>query len=185
MGFWLLLGVLVVAAPVAVRAETLLGLTTTNSLVRFNSATPGTFQGSPIPITGLVAGDAVLAIDRRPASGVIYGLGVNGVTARLYRIDHTTGAATQIGGNIALPQSSGVGGLGTSFGFDFNPRVDRVRVVANNGDNFRIDPETGEVVADTVLNTGVVTGVVGAAYTGVLGTPATTLYGIDSARRSS
>ena len=35
------------------------------------------------------------------------------------------------------------------------PVVDRIRVVANNGDNFRLNPDTGAVAgADTALNPG-------------------------------
>jgi hypothetical protein len=35
-----------------------------------------------------------------------------------------------------------------SFGFDFNPTVDRIRVVSNTGQNLRLHPVTG-VVAST------------------------------------
>lgn len=157
-------------------------LTTTNALARVSASTPGTLVGAPIAITGLVTGDTLVAIDFRPATGQLYGLGINGAVAHLYTISVTTATATQVGGNIALPQSSGVTGAGTRFGLDFNPTVDRIRVVSDVGDNFRLNPDTGAVAgADTALNPAP-TSVVGAAYTNnFAGASATTLYDIDSA----
>jgi len=165
-------------APLAA-GEALIGLTTTNALVRFDSATPGTLQ-STVAVTGLTAGDALVAIDVRPSTGLLYGLGLNGTTAHVYTIDATTAAATRLGGNISLPQSPGVVGAETAFGFDFNPTADRIRVVAANGDNFRLNPTTGGVAgADTALTTGAV--VVGAAYDrNTVGASKATLYAIDS-----
>ncbi len=159
---------------------TIVGLTVTNTLVRFDSATPGTFTNIA-PIVGLVAGDNVVGIDFRPATGVLFGLGVNGATAHLYTINATTGEATQLGGNITLPQSAGVAGTESDFGFDFNPVADRIRVVANNTDNFRLNPITGAVAgADTALNPGTPV-VVAAAYTNSFaGATSTTLFDIDS-----
>lgn len=157
-------------------------LTTTNALARVSASTPGTLLGSPIPITGLAAGDTLVAIDFRPATGRLYGLGINGAAAHLYTINVTTATATQVGVSIALPQSAGVTGPGTRFGLDFNPIVDRIRVVSDCGDNFRLNPDTGAVAsADTALNPAP-TSVVAAAYTNnFAGASATTLYDIDSA----
>jgi Domain of unknown function (DUF4394) len=45
-----------------------------NSLWLFDTATPGTMTA--VPITGLGAGEAMYGIDRRPATGALYGLGV-------------------------------------------------------------------------------------------------------------
>src|SRR3712207_4408284 len=75
---------------------TLVALTTANSLVRFDSAAPGTLLGSatPLPITGLQAGETLQGIDFRPASGQLYALGS---TSRLYVVNPTTGAATALG----------------------------------------------------------------------------------------
>ena len=36
---------------------------------------------------------------------------------------------------------------GTEFGVDFNPQVDRLRVVSNSGQNLRLHPDTGAVAA--------------------------------------
>ncbi len=155
-------------------------LTTSNQLLRFSADTPGTLIGSPLAVSGLVAGDTLVGIDFRPANGALYALGVNGATAHLYTINPESGAATQIGGNISLPQSAGVG-AGTAYGFDFNPTVDRIRVVADSRDNFRLNPDTGTVAgADTALTAGAV--ITGAAYDRnfvVTPQPPTTLFGID------
>jgi hypothetical protein len=125
-------------------ANLIFALTTSNQLQRFSADTPGTLIGSPLAVTGLVAGDTLVGIDFRPFNGALYALGVNGATAHLYTINPTTGAATQVGGNIPLPQSVGVV-AGANYGFDFNPTVDRIRVVADSRDNFRLNPDTGSV----------------------------------------
>ena len=160
-------------------AEFLIGVTTTNNLVTFDSATPGTLSGS-VGLTGLQAGETLLGIDFRPASGGLYGLGS---TSRLYAINPTTGAAIQVGSAGAFTLS------GTAFGFDFNPTVDRIRVVSNTGQNLRLNPNDGTLTAtDTILayatgdpNAGATPRVVGSAYTNNFsGATTTTLYGIDS-----
>jgi hypothetical protein len=69
---------------------TVFGITDTNVLVRFDSATPGTIN-TATPITGLVGGDTIQGIDFRPATGQLYGLGSGN---RLYTINTTTGAAS-------------------------------------------------------------------------------------------
>jgi hypothetical protein len=134
-----------------------------------------------IAITGLQAGESILAIDLRPATGQLYALGS---TSRLYTINPVTGVATQVGSGPFTPALSG-----TSFGFDFNPVVDRIRVVSDADQNFRLNPDTGAVVAtDTNLayatgdpNQGVNPNVVALAYTNNFsGAASTTLFGIDS-----
>jgi hypothetical protein len=157
------------------------GLTSNNRLVRFSS-TALTPTGS-IPLSGLAAGESLLGIDFRPATGQLYGLGSSN---RLYTIDPATGAATAVTTTtFAIPLN------GTNFGFDFNPQVDRIRVVSDAGQNLRLNPITGGVVdgdpntpgiqPDGALN-GATTSVVAAAYTNNFsGTVATTLYNIDAA----
>jgi hypothetical protein len=146
------------------------GLTTNNQLVVFNTATPNVLS-APLPITGLQAGENILAIDFRPANNVLYGLGSS---SRLYTINTTTGGATQVGAAGAFTLN------GTDFGFDFNPAVDRIRVVSNTGQNLRLNPNDGTLVAtDGNLNPGMPM-VTGAGYTNNLpGAVNTTLYVID------
>ncbi len=163
-------------------AGSLTGLTTTGNLVTFDSATPGTI-GSSVAITGLQSGESLLGIDRRPANGLLYGLGS---TSRVYSINTTTGLATAIGGAPFAPPLSG-----TAFGFDFNPVSDRIRVISADGSNFRLNPNTGMVAgSDTPLSyaaadsgAGLAPRIIGSAYTNnFAGTAVTTLFGIDSNR---
>jgi hypothetical protein len=132
-----------------------------------------------------------VAIDSRPATGDLIGLGVNGNTATLYQIDPGSGAATLIGSAIV----NTIAGA-TSYGADFNPTVDRLRVVNNlasdggggNANNFRLNPNSGALAAiDPDLDhTGLPGGnanapEVAVAYTNnVDGAAATTLLGILS-----
>jgi hypothetical protein len=164
-------------APDTGRATIVLAVDTANNLLRFDAASPGNID-STLPITGLVAGDQIVAIAIRPATGDLYGLGVNGAMARLYVINNLA-VATQLGGTIALPQAVGAA-VGTAWGFAFNPTVDRIRVVNDGRDNFRLNPNNGAVAGvDTALSASA--RVIGAAYDRNLpGLPATTLFGIDS-----
>ena len=120
-------------------------------------------------------GETIIGIDFRPATGQLYGIGS---TSRLYIIDTVTGVATQVGpGPFSIPLS------GNSFGVDFNPTVDRLRVVSDTGQNIRLNPITGAAItpADTNLN-GAASGADAAAYTNnFAGTTVTTLYDISSA----
>ncbi len=150
---------------------TAVGLTTANQLVTFNASRPNPIQ-STVAITGLQAGENILGIDFRPATGRIFGLGS---TSRLYTINTLTGAATQVGAPGAFTLT------GTDFGFDFNPVPDRIRVVSNTGQNLRLNPNDGTLAAtDTPLNPGT-PAVTAVAYTNSFnGTATTTLYDIDT-----
>jgi Domain of unknown function (DUF4394)/Calx-beta domain len=116
-----------------------------NGLWLFDTATPGTMTS--VPITGLGVGEAIDGIDRRPGTGALYGLGVvdTGPTdsLRLYRIDPTTGAATPVGvAPVTAPTD------GTDYGVDFNPLVDRLRVVNDGNENLRLNPNNGALAGD-------------------------------------
>ena len=147
------------------------GLTTANQLVTFNTSRPNTIF-STVAITGLQAGENALGIDFRPATGQLYALGS---TSRIYTINTTTGAATQVGSPGAFTLS------GTDFGFDFNPVPDRIRVVSNTGQNLRLNPNDGTLTsADGPINPGT-PNVTAVAYTNSFaGATTTTLYDIDS-----
>jgi hypothetical protein len=140
-------------------------------LIRFHSAAPGTILGSAT-ISGLQAGEQLVGIDLRPADGELYGVGS---TSRLYLLNAITGAATQVGPVFPTPLS------GASFGVDFNPAVDRLRIVSDAGQNLRINPNNGAIAGvDTTLNPAGT--VVAAAYlNNVDGTGSTVLYDIDAA----
>ena len=73
--------------------------------------------------------------------------------------------------------------MGTSFGFDFNPAVDRIRIVSNTGQNLRFNPNDGVVNVDGNLNPGTPS-ISAAAYTNnFAGTATTSLFAIDQGWR--
>ena len=73
---------------------------------------------------------------------------------------------------------------GTTFGADFNPVVDRLRVVSGAGQNLRINVGTGDVITDAPVAFAA-PAVATAAYTrSFAGTTATQLLVIDVASRS-
>jgi hypothetical protein len=124
-----------------------------NSLAAFPTSFPAG-RDAPMAITGLVAGETLVSIDRRPQNGFLYGLGYNATagTVQLYSIAAQTGFATPIGTTGSFVAADGVtpvpvgAGAGTKFGIDFNPTVDRVRVVNDAGQNFRINPNNGAFI---------------------------------------
>lgn len=134
--------------------------------------------GSPIrsfSITGLQSGENIISIDYRPATGQLYGLGSS---SRLYLINEISGLATPLGSTAFIPQLAG-----TSSSIDFNPTVDRIRLVSNNGQNLRLHPELGTVVATDGNINGVTNARIEAiAYTNsISGSTSTLLYDIDYA----
>jgi hypothetical protein len=156
--------------------RTMYAVSNSNTLLTFNSTTPGTV--TTIPITGLLAGTQIVSIDTRPATGVLYGLGLvdNGATrsGRLYTINPANGAATAIG---AGPWSTTLPDI-EFYGFNFDPNTDVIRVTNRAGSNFRLNPTSGALIAtDTNLSS---TGINGISYTNNdLGQPERTLYGLN------
>lgn len=117
--------------------ETIDAVTTGNQLVRFNAGQPQKLLAAR-PLTGLLPGDTLVGVDYRVAKGQLFGLGASG---QLYRIDTRTAAASAVGTPNALPKEGA-----TEWGFDFNPTVDRIRVVNDTGVNLRLHPDTGALV---------------------------------------
>lgn len=157
----------------------------------------GTASTTPA-IVGLTAGEVLVGIDGRPATGQLFGLGVNDTanTATLYLLDPQSGAATAVGtpSTIAFVSAAGapvdLPAASVGYGVDFNPTVDRVRVVTASGLNFRLNPVNGAAVdADTTaagINpdgpiSGASSTVDATAYTNsYAGTTRTTQYTLDS-----
>lgn len=130
------------------------------------SAFPATFPAGfevPVSITGVVTGDTLVSIDRRPQNGFLYGLGYNATagTVQLYSISATTAVAVPIGAVGAFVATDGTTSVRigvdatTTFGMDFNPSVDRVRVVNSAGQNFRMNPNNGALVDGDLMSPGV------------------------------
>jgi len=156
----------------------LVGLTATNTLVRFQSATPNV--NSNVAVVGLAGGETLVGIDFRPANGLLYGV-TN--LSQVYLINPVTGGA-----NLVSTLTAAVSGA--SFGTDFNPVPDRLRVVGDADQNLRVNVDTGEATIDGPLayaagdsGFGINPNVVGSAYTNNFpGAIASGLYGIDSNR---
>jgi hypothetical protein len=176
-------------------------------LVRFTSTT--TTTAVTVAITGIVAGDVLTGVDYRPQTGQLYAFGANEAanTGTLYLVDPQTAVASPVGaaGQVAFVDMAGnpvdLPAASVGYGMDFNPTVDRVRVVTNTGLNFRVNPNNGAPVDGNLnitagppagINTdGLInglsiasTGVGGAAYTNSYGQPLgvgfTTQYALDS-----
>ena len=134
----------------------------------FNRAAPAV--RTAVAITGLQSGEQLLGIDIRPGgmpAGELYALGSTG---RVYTINITSGAATQKS-QLAADSADATNPFtaldGTDFGVDFNPVVDRLRVVSNTGQNLRINVDTGATITDDALNSAGATrtGISATAYT--------------------
>lgn len=130
---------------------------------------------SDTPISGLMDGEKILAIDFRPATGQLYGLGS---TSRIYVINQETGVARSLSMDAFSPALSG-----DIAGFDFNPTVDLIRLVTNTGQNLRLNPNTGLLQTngvDGMINGGSNPAISAVAYTNSKGVSnSTTLYDVD------
>lgn len=187
---------LVTGLGVSARAELIFGMTASDSssdagglgLVTFDSSTPGTTT-SIGAFTGVVAGHSVRSMDFRPANGQLYAISTNsdGSAAQLYTVDVATAALTTVGTGFVLePQTNN-----TRVEIDFNPVVDRIRIMTGNtatNNNYRAHPDTGALVAtDTILafapgdpKAGQSFSIIGGAYSNnVAGATSTTLYAWD------
>ncbi|MEE1946582.1 DUF4394 domain-containing protein [Pedobacter sp. KR3-3] len=124
-------------------------------------------------ITGMQSGETVLGIDMRPSNGQVYALGSSN---RLYTVNLSTGLFTQVGtGAFATALA------GTSFGFDFSPQEDIIRVVSNTGQNLRINPITASISVQPNLSTSTGSPTVSAAAysNNIAGSTTSRLYVID------
>lgn len=169
------------AGAASARAELIFATTLEGTLITFDSAAPQTILRG-VAISGMQSNEVVRGLDVRPATNELYALGS---FSRLYKIDANTGAATQVGSQFSTPLN------GSQFGFDFNPTVDRIRIVSDADQNLRVNPITGAVASvDGSLayaagdsGFGLNPNVVASAYTNnFAGALTTTLYGVDSAR---
>lgn len=168
------IGLLLMGTAEAVQAQLAYGVTTNSQgvqqLVRFNASAPNavtTVGATGVQLTG---------IDFRPATGTLYGYDGN----LLYTVNTATGAATV---QFDVNNASG------NVGFDFNPTVDRIRVVDASGLNMRLNQLNGATTVDGAYtfaagdaNFGRAPSFTAVAYTNSDNDPntGTTLYGIDA-----
>lgn len=169
------LAILALSFASGARAEVITGLTTSGTLVTFDSATPGSIL-STVGLSGLAAGQSMVGIDFRPADQALVGLGYNpgSGTANVYTINPLTGAVSSVN---AVTIATNI----TKLAIDFNPASGAMRIVANSGQNYRITAGgTGTFNTDTPINPGS-PGVVAVAYDrNFPGTPQTTLFDVSS-----
>jgi hypothetical protein len=158
---------LVIAPNVSVYA-----LQQDNKIITFNAQT-GLILNPLVSITGMQTGETMLAIDMRPATGQLYGVSSG---SRVYVINPVTGVARAVNSTPFTPAVDG-----SAIGIDFNPTVDRIRLVSANGQNLRLNPENGSVAAtDAPLNGATGFKISSAAYTeNKAGATTTVLYDID------
>ena len=118
------------------------GLTSDQRLVCFNEFSPGNARTIGF-VSGLFTDTTLIGIDFRVQDRKLYGVGNAG---GVYLLDTSNGTATLVN-RLSVTLS------GTSFGVDFNPAADRLRIVSNTGQNLRHNVNTGGVtVTDAPLN---------------------------------
>ncbi len=165
------------------RDEVIHGATAGNRLVSFRASDPGRLLSS-VPISNLTVGETIAAIDFRPATGELFALTS---TNRVLRINPENGQAIAVG--AALDGTAFA--AGNAAGLDFNPTVDRLRIVSSGDDNIRFNPVTSALAAtdtdlafiSTDVNAGTNPHVTASAYDRNDNDTATTtsLFAVDSA----
>lgn len=165
--------------------ETVVGLTTQNGIDIFDSSNPGVSIDGGFVGSDLVAGEVLLGIDYRPATGEVYAFGNQD---NVYTIDVDNFTASLVG-SFDPPSLRG-----NSFGFDFNPAFmsgEFARIISNTDQNRVISGDTGQyslpaertavAYATGDVNFGTNPNINGIAYTNsVPGAIDTQQFGIDS-----
>lgn len=140
-----LLSVWILSFCAIAKAESLVGLASLinggQALVQFDSATPSMLNSTTI--SGLSPTEQILSIDFRPLTGELYGLSDRNA---IYTLDRMSGNATKIGAGFTDALNGG------NFGFDFNPQIDRIRIVSDADQNFVAHPTTGNANIATTTN---------------------------------
>ncbi|MCC3159868.1 DUF4394 domain-containing protein [Hymenobacter sp. 15J16-1T3B] len=169
--------------------QLLYAVNTNNTLLSFYSGTPA-YINSAVPLSGITAGQTLVGTDFRPNTGQLFGFGYDPATAgansQLYTIDPASGVTTAVGPAIRLE----LGDATNNIGFDFNPTVDRIRVVSTNRADYRLNPNNGALAATDGqltyaagdVNDGTAPRVGSVAYLNSYpGSTGTVLYDIDEA----
>ncbi|NGN68475.1 DUF4394 domain-containing protein [Streptomyces sp. A7024] len=163
------------------------GLTDDGRLAAFRVGVPEAAK-SLGKVSGLKGDQKLIGIDYRVQNNKLYGVGDMG---GIYTIATAGAEATKVSQLTVALQ-------GKSFGVDFNPAANRLRVISDTGQNLRhnIDDAAGAPAAGTTATDGnltnppvppapaqIATGVTAAAYTNndLAATTATTLFDVDTA----
>lgn len=157
----------------AASADTLIGLSGTDSLVLFDA------KGKATKTVKL--DKPIWGIDVRPADGMLYGVTADNAVVT---IDPQTGKTTD-----KSKLSEGLK-AGSTASIDFNPVADRLRLMADDGTSLRANVDDGKVTVDKPHNfkdgdaaAGKTPKVVAGAYTNSKNGPKpekTALYNIDA-----
>lgn len=138
---------LTLLSPALAHAQTGYGVDANFTLFSFDVTAPAT--SATIGNVGFLPE----AIDFRPGTNQLYAIDVGAITTQLYTINIATGASTPVGpGFPTVGVDYNLSG-NQSFGFDFNPKTlqgdnsMRIRLIATNGDNLRLNSSTGLVAA--------------------------------------
>ncbi len=165
------------------QAQKIFVLTTSDMFYWIDASNPAAMS-TPIAVTGLASGSTLVGLDVRPATGQLYALGYDAAQQKgqIYTLDTGSAMLTPVGTGINSFILSG------QVGFDFNPTVDRIRVVSSDAHDYRLHPVTGGLVAtDGMLmyatgdvNAGKNPNIGSGAYTNsYIGSTSTTLYNYD------
>jgi hypothetical protein len=132
-------------------------------------------------IVGMIPGETLVGIDFRPANGVLYGVSTMGGVYMLTE-NMATGAVNAVRTSTLTDAATNQVLLlsGSTFGVDFNPVPDRLRVVSDTGQNLRINVDNGMTNVDTVLTPAI--GATAAGYTNndLVASTATVLYTLNT-----
>ena len=175
-------GALLCAPAAASAADAVYGLTDANRIVRFNTDAPGKVLQT-VPVQGLEQGETLVGIDVRPANDTLYAVGTPQ--------PHLPGQPGHRRDPPHLRTRSRPALNGASFGVDFNPVADALRIVSDAEQNLRVPfsatatPRTTTplqyAAGDPGAGSNPVVG--GAGYTNTFpGATETALYDIDTGR---
>lgn len=154
----------------------LTGATAPQALISFQSTNPGTITA--LGTVAVPTGELVVGIDTQPATGRLFAVTRDASgNGRVYTVNKATGATTLV---TSTPFAL-AGTATTTYGVDFNPVPNAIRIVSSDELNIRVSPATGNLLgADTALAPA--GNVVSVAYTNATGgAQQATLYDIDSA----
>lgn len=158
----------IVYTGIAIPTKPVAYAVSSNNLLIFNPGNTSAIISKQI--SGLQPGENVAGIDFRPLNGQLYALGTS---SRVYTINASSGAAALVA-LLSTPLN------GTDFGFDFNPVVDRIRIISNTGQNLRFNPNDGGLLVDGPVNPAGLA-ITGSAYANNFGgATSTTLFNIDT-----
>ena len=121
-----------------------------------------TASATPNP-QALEPNEVIQDIDYRNSEGALYALTKDGTQGRIIRIEPSSGAILRVSTLVSETNGSPIVLSSTSsYTIDFNPVVDRLRVIGSNGANLRVDVSTGDTATDTNIAAG--NTITGAAY---------------------